>query len=85
MIDCTVEVEGELDSVLSEISELKVCTRNPGRKVYYLRPGLEQEYSVFFYGYSREQQTAAQEYQLSSRLNYQLNPVNIGNTERINY
>jgi len=29
--------------------------------------GLEEEYNMFFYGYSKEQQTAAQEYQLNTR------------------
>ncbi|XP_023334562.1 E3 ubiquitin-protein ligase UBR2 isoform X2 [Eurytemora carolleeae] len=60
--------ECELDEILDEISELKSSTKNPGKKVYYLRSGLEEEYNMFFYGYSKEQQTAAQEYQLNTRL-----------------
>ena len=62
------ENEPDIDEILAEVSELKLCTKNPGKKVYYLRSGLESEFNMFFYGFTKEQQTAAQEHQLNSRL-----------------
>ncbi len=41
------------------------CT---GTKVYSLKSGLEAEYNVFYFGYSKEQQSAAMERQLATRL-----------------
>ena len=39
-----MEDSGEmLDSVLDEIAELKLSTKNTVRKVYYLRPGQVQQ------------------------------------------
>ena len=54
------EVEGAQDEILKEIAVLKPCTKAAGKKVYHLREGLETEYNMFYYGYSKEQQTAAQ-------------------------
>ena len=59
--------ENELDEVLKEIATLKSCTKSAGKKLYHLREGLESEYNMFYYGYSKEQQTAAQEAQLQAR------------------
>ena len=52
--------ENDLDEILKEIAVLKPCTKTAGKKVYHLREGLETEYNMFYYGYSKEQQTAAQ-------------------------
>ena len=59
--------ENDLDEILKEIAVLKPCTTSAGKKVYHLREGLETEYNMFYYGYSKEQQTAAQEAQLQAR------------------
>ena len=59
--------EKELDEVLKEIAKLKPCTKDVGKKVYHLKEGFQEKYNMFYYGYTREQQTQAQEFQLQSR------------------
>ena len=59
--------EKELDEVLKEIATLKPCTKDVGKKVYHLKEGFQEKYNMFYYGYTREQQTQAQEHQLQSR------------------
>ena len=59
--------EKELEDVLKEVAVLKPCTKSGGKKVYHLKEELECEYNMFYHGYSKEQQTAAQEHQLQSR------------------
>ena len=59
--------EKELDDVLKEIATLKASTKDVGKKVYHLKEGFEEKYNMFHYGYTREQQTQAQEHQLQSR------------------
>ena len=56
-----------MDSVLKEIATLESCKKTVGKKVYRLKEGLEERYNMFYYGYTKEQQTQAQEYQLESR------------------
>ena len=52
--------ENDLDEILKEIAVLKPCTKTAGKKVYHLREGMETEYNMFYYGYSKEEQTAVQ-------------------------
>ena len=61
------KIENELDGILKEIGVLKPCTKSAGKKVYHLKEGLEAEYNMFYPGYTKEQQTQAQEYQLQLR------------------
>jgi len=56
-----------VDEVISEVAELKASSKTAGKKVYHLRSGLEKEYNMFYHGYNKEQQSAAQEAQLSMR------------------
>ena len=59
--------EAELEEILKEIATLRTCPKTVGRKVYQLKAGLEERYNMFYYGYTREQQTQAQELQLQTR------------------
>merc|ERR1719470_799926 len=59
--------EKEMDEVLNEVAILKASAKTSGKKIYHLREGLEEEYNMFYHGYTREQQTAAQEQQINNR------------------
>jgi len=59
--------EKEMDEVLKEVAILKSSAKTSGKKIYHLREGLEEEYNMFYHGYTREQQTLAQEYQMNNR------------------
>jgi len=59
--------EKEMDEVLNEVAILKASAKTSGKKIYHLRDGLEEEYNMFYHGYTREQQTAAQEQQINNR------------------
>ena len=59
--------EKELDEVLREVAVLKSCSKSVGKKVYHLKESLAGEYNMFYHGYTKEQQTAAQETQLQAR------------------
>ena len=59
--------EADLEDILKEIATLRTCPKTPGRKVYQLKERLEERYNMFYYGYTREQQTQAQEQQLQQR------------------
>ena len=59
--------EKEMDEVLNEVAILKASAKTGGKKIYHLRDGLEDEYNMFYHGYTKEQQTAAQEQQISNR------------------
>ena len=59
--------ENDLDGILKQIGVLKPCTKSAGKKVYHLKEGYECDYNMFYTGFSKEQQTQAQEYQLQLR------------------
>jgi len=59
--------EKEIDEVLKEVAVLKASAKTAGKKIYHLKDGLEEEYNMFYHGYTKEQQTAAQENQLANR------------------
>eukprot|EP00092_Neocalanus_flemingeri_P020804 GFUD01022541.1.p1 GENE.GFUD01022541.1~~GFUD01022541.1.p1 ORF type:complete len:1872 (+),score=427.20 GFUD01022541.1:98-5617(+) len=59
--------EKEMDEVLNEVAVLKASAKTGGKKIYHLRDGLEDEYNMFYHGYTKEGQTAAQEQQVSNR------------------
>jgi len=56
-----------VDEVIAEVAELKTSSKTAGKKVYHLKSGLEHEYNLFYAGYNKEQQSAAQEAQISMR------------------
>ncbi len=67
--------EGSVQCLLFRVQQgtaLSVCSIDhgscTGTKVYSLKSGLEAEYNVFYFGYSKEQQSAAMERQLATRL-----------------
>ena len=57
------EQERDIEEVIGQVAELK--SGGQGTRLYNLRPGLESEYCMFYPGFSKEQQTAAQEAQLA--------------------